>query len=102
MQFIDIHTNVILLIASKTYSGHNKVIVYYTALIFIFEFFRQISHYFLESRINKLLFVIATLISLFFSFQNGKTEYNYVNVLPNIFMPLSLIAKSNLTYDFFF
>ena len=34
-------------------------------------------------------------------FQNVKTEYNYVNVLPNIFMPLSLIAQSNLIYYFF-
>ena len=32
---------------------------------------------------------------------NSNTEYNYVNVLSNIFTPLFLIAQLNLTYSFF-
>ena len=33
-------------------------------------------------------------------FQNGKTEYNYVDFLTNIVTTLFLIAQSNLTYSF--
>ena len=32
--------------------------------------------------------------------QNGKNEYNFVNILSNIATPLFLIAQSNLTYPF--
>ena len=37
----------------------------------------------------------------FFSPQSGKTEYNYIYVLPNICMTFFHIALSNLTYSFF-
>ena len=77
------------------------IFIYYTALVFILDFFRQISHNFKNQEQNNLIF-IATLISLLVFFQNGKTEYNYVNVLSNIVMPLFLIEQSNLTHSLFF
>ena len=66
-------------------------------MIFIFEFCGQVSHNF-KNQEQKNRFVIATLISMLVIFQNGKTEYKYVDVLPDIFMPLLLIAQSNLTH----
>ena len=72
--------------------------VYYTTLIFIFEFCQRISHNLNNKEQTNILFFIATLITLLGFFQNGKTEYNYFYVLPNVFMPLFLITQSNLKY----
>ena len=43
--------------------------------------------------------LVLQLLFLFF-FKNGKTEYNYDNVLSIIITPLFLIAQSNLTCYF--
>ena len=71
--------------------------VYYTALIFIFDFCQRISHN-IKNQEQTNFDLLLKCFSLCFYFQNGKTEYNYVHVLPNIFMPLLIIAQSNLTY----
>ena len=71
--------------------------VYYTALIFNFDFCRRISHNFKNQEQTKFDLLLQR-FSLSVFFQNGKTEYNYVYVLRNIIMPLFLIAQSNLTY----
>ena len=73
-------------------------LVYYTALIFIFDFCRQISHHFKNQEQTNFDLLLQRFFLLVF-FQNGKTKYNYVYVLPNIFMKLFLIAQSNLTYS---
>ena len=74
--------------------------VYYNALIFILDFSEKSL---IDLRIKNKHALICY-CNAYFSFspsQNGKTEYNYVNVLPSIFMPLFLIAESNLTYYLF-
>ena len=75
--------------------------VYYTALIFIFDFSRRISHICRNQEQTKFDLLLQRLFLFLISPPNGKTEYNYVNVLSNIVTLLFLIAQSNLTYSFF-
>ena len=72
-------------------------LVYYTALVFIFKFCRRISHN-LKNQEQTNFDLLLQRFSLSGFPQNGKTEYSYVYVLPNISMPLFLIAQSNIKY----
>ena len=75
--------------------------VYYTALVFIFDFCRRISHSFKNQEQTNFDLLLQR-FSLSSPPQNSKIEYSYVYVLPNIFMPLFLVALSNLTYYFLY
>ena len=67
---------------------------------FYFRFCRRISLNFKNQEQTNLDLLLQHLF-ICFSFQNGNTEYKYGNVLPNSFMPLFVIAQSNLTYYLF-
>ena len=69
-------------------------------MILIFDFFQWISNNVNNQEQTNLDLLLKRLIFCCF-FRNGKTEYNYVNVLSIIATPLLLIARSKLTYNFF-
>ena len=71
----------------------------YTALILLLKFFQQISHNFRNQEQTNFDLLLEIFIPCFFS-QNGKTEYNYFNVISIIATTLFLIAQPNITYPF--
>ena len=62
-------------------------ICFYTVLVLLSGFCQQISYNFKNQEQR--------------NFENGKTEYNYFNVISIISTPLFLVVQSNLTYPFF-
>ena len=60
----------------------------------------SLSHSFKNREQTNFDLVLQRLILCWF-FQNGKTEYNYVDVLSTIATTLFLIAQSKLTYHIF-
>ena len=82
--------------------------IFYTSILLFSCIGLQLQFFYYESLIISWIKNKQTLVcywnaylSVGFFLSNGKTEYNYVYVLSNIFMQLFLIAKSNVSNSFF-